>query len=258
MHDSARIAEQDMDKENKVTVMDAATVVVARDCADGIEVLMLKKNSKIFFGGMWVFPGGRVDAEDAHPEDTDDITRFKRAAVREADEEAGIQIDAANIVHFSHWMPPPVRPKRFSTHFFLAHASNQLMDVEVDGGEITEHMWTTPRQALARRHAGEIEVVTPTFVTLDWLRRYARVADVIADINGPVKFHTHITAVEDGNIAFYHGDVAYNSLDPSAPGPRRRANMLKSGWWWEEHDGNGNGPWTQPVDFELPNESSDK
>ena len=139
---------------------------------------------------------------------------------------------------------------------FLGFA--QLMDVEVDGGEITEHMWTTPRQALARRHAGEIEVVTPTFVTLDWLRRYARVADVIADINGPVKFHTHITAVEDGNIAFYHGDVAYHSLDPSAPGHRRRANMLKSGWWWEEHDGNGNGPWTQPVDFELPNESSDK
>ena len=32
-----------MDKENKVTVMDAATVVVARDCADGMEVLFALK-----------------------------------------------------------------------------------------------------------------------------------------------------------------------------------------------------------------------
>ena len=44
--------------------IDAATVVVARDSADGVEVLMLRRNSKIYFGGMWVFPGGRVDPED--------------------------------------------------------------------------------------------------------------------------------------------------------------------------------------------------
>ena len=36
----------------------AATVVLLRDADDGIEVLMLKKNSKITVGGMWVFPGG--------------------------------------------------------------------------------------------------------------------------------------------------------------------------------------------------------
>ena len=36
----------------------AATVVLLRDGDDGIELLMLKKNSKITFGGMWVFPGG--------------------------------------------------------------------------------------------------------------------------------------------------------------------------------------------------------
>ena len=44
----------------------AATVVVLRDAETGLEALMLRRNSKIAFGGMWVFPGGRVDEEDAN------------------------------------------------------------------------------------------------------------------------------------------------------------------------------------------------
>ena len=39
----------------------AATVILLRDSAQGMETLMLRKNSKIAFGGMGVFPGGRID-----------------------------------------------------------------------------------------------------------------------------------------------------------------------------------------------------
>ncbi|MDG1206329.1 MAG: hypothetical protein P8N51_13255, partial [Pseudomonadales bacterium] len=44
----------------------AATVVLIREGADAesVEVLMLQKNKNISFGGMWVFPGGKIDAED--------------------------------------------------------------------------------------------------------------------------------------------------------------------------------------------------
>src|SRR5260221_4220681 len=42
----------------------AATVVLVRDGADGLETLLLRRNSKIAFGGMWVFPGGRIDESD--------------------------------------------------------------------------------------------------------------------------------------------------------------------------------------------------
>ena len=42
----------------------AATVILLRDTDTGLETLMLRRNSKIAFGGMWVFPGGRVDDED--------------------------------------------------------------------------------------------------------------------------------------------------------------------------------------------------
>ena len=39
----------------------AATVVLLRESETGIETLMLHRTSKVSFGGMWVFPGGRID-----------------------------------------------------------------------------------------------------------------------------------------------------------------------------------------------------
>ena len=237
-----------MSEEQARAPIDAATVVVARNASDGIEVLMLKRTSKVHFGGMWVFPGGRVDAGD-YDGAADQGEAFKNAAVREAKEEC--DIDRVELVHISHWLPPAIRAVRYSTNFFLAEAPQDMAQISPDGHEIAEHEWMSPDGALKRRHAGEIEIVTPTFVTLDWLRRHSTVADAKADVDGPVEFHTHILQTESGNIAFYKGDVAYDSLDLAAPGPRRRCNMLDTGWWWEEHDGWGNGPWACPVDFGL-------
>jgi len=230
--------------------IDAATVVVARNTSHGIEVLMLKRTAKVHFGGMWVFPGGRVDAAD-YDGAANDNEAFKNAAVREAKEECDIDLNGVDLIHFSHWLPPAVRAVRYSTNFFLAEAAENLFQIFPDGHEIAEHEWMSPDSALKRRHAGKIKFVTPTFVTLDWLRRYSTVADAKADVDEPVEFHTHILQTDNGNIAFYKGDVAYDSLDLAAAGPRRRCNMLDTGWWWEEHDGQGNGPWAGPVDFDL-------
>ena len=49
-----------------VPVRDAATVMLLRDGADGIEVCMLQRNlNSDFVGGAYVFPGGGVDPADA-------------------------------------------------------------------------------------------------------------------------------------------------------------------------------------------------
>ncbi|MBW2401707.1 MAG: NUDIX domain-containing protein, partial [Deltaproteobacteria bacterium] len=116
----------------------AATVVLIRDAPEaGIEVLMLRRNSKIAFGGMWVFPGGRVDDADRSGLDSgDDIAVARRAAVREAVEEAGLVVDESVLVPHSHWTPPPVTPKRYLTWFFLAAAPEGA--VAIDQGEIKE------------------------------------------------------------------------------------------------------------------------
>ena len=43
----------------------AATVIIVRDAVDDFEIFMLKRTTKAAFaGGMYVFPGGRVDGDD--------------------------------------------------------------------------------------------------------------------------------------------------------------------------------------------------
>src|SRR3546814_18937094 len=81
----------------------AATVVLLRDGDEGLETLMLHRTSKVAFGGMWVFPGGRVDPEDRRPDDPDEEAAARRAAAREAMEECELPGAAEDVVAFSHW-----------------------------------------------------------------------------------------------------------------------------------------------------------
>jgi len=77
----------------------AATVLLLRDTADGLEVLMTRRSATASFApGAYVFPGGGVDAADAlhHPMATrrpgqrDDHLTEAIAAIRESLEELGV------------------------------------------------------------------------------------------------------------------------------------------------------------------------
>jgi 8-oxo-dGTP pyrophosphatase MutT (NUDIX family) len=47
----------------------AATVVLLRERAGTLEALLMRRRSTLgFLGGMWVFPGGRMEASDSSPE----------------------------------------------------------------------------------------------------------------------------------------------------------------------------------------------
>src|SRR6187399_186414 len=74
-------------------IHEAATVVLLRDGDGGLETLMLRKNSRLAFGGMWVFPGGRIDDGD-RAAGADELTAAANAAVREAAEESVLALDA--------------------------------------------------------------------------------------------------------------------------------------------------------------------
>ena len=227
----------DAERQTQYPAGPAATVVLLRDGSDGPEALMLRRNSKLeFVGGMWVFPGGRVEASDIDTDRPyDDTASAKRAAVRETAEEAGLTIDADSLVWFSHWTPPSISPRRFVTWFFLARAPEGA--VTVDGSEIQAHDWIRPVDALARRNALEIELAPPTWITLEQLLAFADVETALATLGGraPEHFATRLTRIDGGAVALYHGDAGYDDGNPDLPGNRHRLWMLNTGWRYERN-----------------------
>ena len=212
----------------------AATVILVRDEPGGIATLMLRRSAHGAFGGMWVFPGGRVDEDDRRPDDPDDEVPARRAAVREAVEECALLLETHELTPFSRWLPPPETPKRFDTWFFVARASDG--EVVVDGHEIHEHAWLPPAEVLDRRHRGELDLAPPTFVTLTDLAQSSSVEDVVerAARRRPVPLFSSRWANDDqGQVLLWHGDAGYEAADASTSGPRHRLWMRDSGWVYE-------------------------
>src|SRR3954463_5791184 len=96
------------------TPRQAASVIVLRGGGDSLEVLLVRRTPEArFMGGVWVFPGGAVDAGED----------LREAAVRELAEEAAVTVaDREQLVPFSRWITPAQVKIRFDTHFFLAPA----------------------------------------------------------------------------------------------------------------------------------------
>ncbi|NLA35179.1 MAG: NUDIX domain-containing protein [Actinobacteria bacterium] len=215
----------------------AATVILARpNDIDEPEILMLKRNSRLdFAGGLWVFPGGRIDPEDFDPAQPDNLRiAERRAAAREAAEEAGLDLDPLRMKRISHWTPPPTAHKRFSTAFFIAEAPRGT--VVIDDGEIHDHRWATAAQVLAEHDDHGIELAPPTFITLSELAKYPTVSDLRAALERWVveSFATQIAEINEHVVALYHGDVGYGpDGTPDAEGPRHRLWLDPAGWRYE-------------------------
>jgi 8-oxo-dGTP pyrophosphatase MutT (NUDIX family) len=165
----------------------AATVIVLRGGDETLEVLLVRRTSRArFMGGVWVFPGGAVDANEGEGDSAHRI-----AALRELREEAGIILeDPDELVRFSRWITPAQVTIRFDTHFFLAPMPAG-QEPRIDGQEIVAQGWFAPAAALAAHEDGEIELVFPTikhleqlaeFLTADELLEHARGREV-----GPVQ-----------------------------------------------------------------------
>ncbi|MGZ4708717.1 MAG: NUDIX hydrolase [Acidimicrobiales bacterium] len=220
----------------------AATVVLLRDGEQGLESLMLRRNAKLeFAGGMWVWPGGRIDPSDypeGRPDDRPEVLEAaaRRAAAREALEEADLVVDPDGLVWFSHWTPPTMAPKRFLTYFFAGPAPEGA--VQIDGGEIHGHAWMTPAEAMRRHNALEIELSPPTWITLEQLATYASTQEALTAMAArpPEWYATRFAGVDGGAVVMYHGDAGYEVGDPDQPGGRHRLWMLESGWRYERTD----------------------
>lgn len=212
----------------------AATVVVVREHECGIETLMLRRSPHAdFMAGHWVFPGGGVDQADLDQADGDLELASRLAAVRELEEEAGLSLSPEQLVPLSRWTAPEEAPKRYDTLFFLARAPGT--PVQVDGQEIDQFQWFAPGSVLGAQRAGQMQLMPPTFITLEWLSRYDRLEFALQSLASSLlpHFRPRMGWLKEGAVFFYEGDAGYDDGDTRAPGPRHRFWMIPGNWHYE-------------------------
>jgi 8-oxo-dGTP pyrophosphatase MutT (NUDIX family) len=164
----------------------AASVILLRGGAEAIELLLVRRTPRArFMGGVWVFPGGAVDAREGDGDaSSPEGEAHRAAALRELTEEAAIVIeDASSLVRFSRWITPAEVQIRFDTHFFLAELPPG-QEPAVDGEECVDLAWFAPRAALAAYGEGELELVFPTIKHLEQLSDFASVESLMAYARG--------------------------------------------------------------------------
>jgi 8-oxo-dGTP pyrophosphatase MutT (NUDIX family) len=223
-----------------VPIKPAATVMLIRDDPAGLEVFLLRRTTAAAFAsGMYVFPGGKLDASDG-----DGDGAFRLAAIREAFEEAGVllalddegqhpgpdhpvfthrhevhagTVDFAELcdrhalrphtdaLHFvAHWITPKGEAaRRFDTRFFVAAApADQLLSH--DDHETVDSVWIRPAEALSRARDGEWLMMPPTTANLTFLAGHENVASTLlaaAAVGTPPVILPKIRFAADGSIA---------------------------------------------------------
>lgn len=232
-----RYAENAVEKTgaaSKKRLRPAATVIPIRETAEGMKVLLLRRNPELaFFGGAWVFPGGSIDAVDREDANDDSDRIARAAAVREAAEEAGLILDPETFIPVSCWQTPDGMPRHFFTWFFAASVNGKA--VRIDGGEIVDYRWMSPRDALDSHGAGEIQLPPPIYVTLCTLAPYATVAECRSALTArpPITYRPRVVKVTGGFCFLYEEDDAYARADPEKGEKRHRLWALRSGWRYE-------------------------
>jgi 8-oxo-dGTP pyrophosphatase MutT (NUDIX family) len=151
----------------------------------GLEVLMARRSDAArFMPGVWVFPGGAVDAdEDLTGVQGDGLDHEERAhracAVRELEEEVGVELGSDAELHaWSRWITPEPVSIRFDTRFYLALAPPHTAP-RADEAEISDVDWFNPANALERGASGEISLVFPTIKHLESLAPYGSAEEAL-------------------------------------------------------------------------------
>jgi 8-oxo-dGTP pyrophosphatase MutT (NUDIX family) len=198
---------QGLNLDEATPARQAATVILLRGGTSTLEVLLVKRTEQArFMGGVWVFPGGAVDAGEGEGDDA-----HRAAAIRELREEAAIALeDPGALVKFSRWITPAEVRTRFDTHFFLAPLPPG-QEPRVDGEECVDLGWFTPRAALDAHGAGEIVLVFPTIKHLEQLCAFSSADTLLAHARERDVQPVQPRVVVDGEVArvLLPGDEGY-------------------------------------------------
>lgn len=84
-----------------------------------------------------------------------------------------------SLVPFARWITPPIRPKRFDTHFFVAKAPSGH-SLAHDGSEAVDSFWIEPHAVIDGADSGRFKLVFATRMNLNRIGGAASVEDVMA------------------------------------------------------------------------------
>jgi 8-oxo-dGTP pyrophosphatase MutT (NUDIX family) len=173
----------------------AATVVLLRDGADGLEVWLQQRSAVLVFAaGMHAFPGGRVDDDEPIADivhdvseecsvwgdsDPDVVRAHLAAACRETWEESGVRLDPATLVPWTRWVTPPGESRRYDARFYLAPCPADQRPRALTG-EVASGAWYVVRAAVAAFAAGDLPMWPPTISTLASLAAFDDVRAALA------------------------------------------------------------------------------
>ena len=217
--------------DDYVPAKPAGTVVLLRVSEQSFEVLLLKRNPKLAFaGGVWVFPGGAVD-EDETRAFADECSAAKVAARREIFEECGLDVGDVELRHFCKWTTPREEKKRFSTWFFVAVSDQASSRILVDGSEIIDYQWISPKSAIQKHQEGTISFMPPTFLVLRLLSHFDSTEKAFYALKNRAPYDVTPKMIFDSKIwmCMYPGDAGYEIGDLEVIGPRHRTYYSEDG-----------------------------
>lgn len=177
----------------RVDDTDAASVY--EPISDGATDVSVSAQIGVESGGLaWLVAAIRECFEEAgvllaRPSDSDDPIAFDtpervayfeeaRHKVHDGDlglidlcRERNLQLLTDRLYVTDHWITPLGEVRRFDTRFFVTRAPDGQVPLE-DQSETIASLWTSPRAALDRFGAGDLQMLPPTLAALRWLDQF--------------------------------------------------------------------------------------
>jgi 8-oxo-dGTP pyrophosphatase MutT (NUDIX family) len=122
-----------------------------------------------------------------------------------------LTVAAHNLIHYSHWITPENRSRRYDTHFFLAQLPKGQIPI-VDHIETIEGKWLEPTEALKANASAEVPLTPPALCTLQGLASFPSVKAIMAyskarSMSAPII--PILTHIEGQEILLMPGDELY-------------------------------------------------
>ena len=94
----------------------------------------------------------------------------------------GLVLDGGSLRLLAHWITPSPAPRRYDTWFFVAPAPSGHAYAH-DDDETVASEWIGVGAALERARRGDIDLIYPTFRTLQAIGRFASVAELLEAVD---------------------------------------------------------------------------